>query len=65
MNKPTHTLNPNTGRKITINGARFWKLLKHGFKYDKELSRLYDKPLPPRTTKFIPKHECITLQPVP
>ena len=32
MNKPTHTLNPNKGRKILINGVHFWNLLKHGFK---------------------------------
>ena len=55
MNRPTHTLNPNTGREITINGVRFWKLLKHGFKYDKELNRVYDKPLPPGTTKYVPR----------
>ena len=60
MNKPTHTLNPNTGREITINGVRFWKLLKHGFKYDEELNRVYDKPLPPGTTKYVPKSRMIS-----
>ena len=49
MNKPTHTLNPNTGREITINGVRFWKLLKH------ELNQLYDKPLPANTPKYVSK----------
>ena len=37
MNTPTHTLNSNTGREILINGVRFWKLMKHEFKYDEEL----------------------------
>ena len=60
MNRPTHTLNPNTEREITINGVRFWKLLKHGFKYDEELSRLYDTPLPPGTTKYIPKSRMVS-----
>ena len=55
MNKPTHTFNPNTGREITINGVRFWKLLKHGFKYDEELNQLCDKLVPPGTTKYVPK----------
>ena len=55
MNKPTHTLNPNTGREIQINGVRFWNLLKRGFKYDEKLNRLYDTPLPPDTTKYVPK----------
>ena len=55
MNKPTHTLNPNTGREITINGVRFWKLLNHGFKYDEELNQLYDKPLPANTPKYVSK----------
>ena len=60
MNRPTHTLNPNTGREIQINGVRFWNLLKHGFKYDKDLNRLYDKPLPPDTTKYIPKSRMLS-----
>ena len=60
MNTPTHTLNPNTGREITINGVRFWKLLKHGFKYDEELNRLYDTPLPLGTTKYVPKSRIIS-----
>ena len=55
MNRPTHTLNPNTGREIQINGVRFWNLLKHGFKYDEKSNRLYDKPLPEGTTKYVPK----------
>ena len=61
MNRPTHTLNPNTGRGIQINGVRFWNLLKHGFKYDKKLNRLYDKPLPPDTTKYVPKWRMLSL----
>ena len=44
MNRPTHTLNPNTGREIQINGVRFWNLLKRGFKYDEKLNRLYVEP---------------------
>ena len=55
MNTPTHTLNSNIGREITINGVRFWNLLKHGFKYDEELNQLYDKPLPPDTPKYVSK----------
>ena len=60
MNRPTHTLNPNTGREIQINGVRFWNLLKHGFKYDEKLNRLYDKPLPPNTTKYVPKSRMLS-----
>ena len=60
MNRPTHTLNPNTGREIQINGVRFWNLLKHGFKYDEKLNRLYDTPLPPGTTKYVPKSRMIS-----
>ena len=60
MNKPTHTLNPNTGREITINGVRFWKLLKHGFKYDEELNQLCDKLVPPGTTKYVPKSRMVS-----
>ena len=60
MNRPTHTLNPNTGREIQINGVRFWNLLKRGFKYDEKLNRLYDKPLPPGTTKYVPKSRMIS-----
>ena len=60
MNKPTHTLNPNTGREIQINGVRFWNLLKHGFKYDEKLNRLYDKPLPEGTTKYVPKSRMLS-----
>ena len=60
MNKPTHTLNPNTGREIQINGVRFWNLLKRGYKYDEKLNRLYDKPLPPGTTKYVPKSRMIS-----
>ena len=59
MNRPTHTLNPNTGREIQINGVRFWNLLKRGYKYDEKLNRLYDKPLPPGTTKYVPKSRMI------
>ena len=59
MNRPTHTLNPNTGREIQINGVRFWNLLKHGFKYDEKLNRLYDKPLPEGTTKYVPKSRML------
>ena len=60
MNKPTHTLNPNTGREIQINGVRFWNLLKRGFKYDEKLNRLYDKPLPDGTTKYISKSRMLS-----
>ena len=60
MNRPTHTLNPNTGREIQINGVRFWNLLKHGYKYDEKLNRLHDKPLPPDTTKYVPKSRMIS-----
>ena len=35
-------------------------LLKHGFKYDEELNRLYDTPLPLGTTKYIPKSRMIS-----
>ena len=60
MSTHTHTLNHNTGREITINGVRFWKHLKHGFKYDEELNRLYEKPLPPGTTKYNPKSRMVS-----
>ena len=60
MNKPTHTLNPNTGREIQINGVRFWNLLRRGFKYDEKLNRLYDKPLPPGTMKYVPKSRMLS-----
>ena len=60
MNRPTHTLNPNTGREIQINGVRFWNLLKRGFKYDEKLNRLYDKPLPEDTTKYVPKSRMLS-----
>ena len=58
--KATHTLNPNTGREIQINGVRFWNLLKRGYKYDEKLNRLYDKPLPPDTTKYVPKSRMLS-----
>ena len=60
MNKPTHTLSPNTGREIQINGVRFWNLFKHGFKYDKKLNRLYDTPLPLGTLKHVPKSRMLS-----
>ena len=60
MNKPTHTLNPNIGREIQINRVRFWNLLKHGFKYNEKLNRLYDKPLPPGTMKYVPKSRMLS-----
>ena len=60
MSAHTPTLNHNTGRKILINGVRFWNLLKHGFKYDKELNRLYDTPLSPGATKYVPKLRMIS-----
>ena len=60
MDRPTHTLNPNTGREIQINGVRFWNLLKRGFKYDEKLNRLYDKPLPEDTTKYVPKSRMLS-----
>ena len=60
MNRPTHTLNSNTGREIQINRVRFWNLLKHGFKYDEKLNRLYDTPLPEGTTKYVPKSRMLS-----
>ena len=60
MNRPTHTLNPNTGREIQINGVRFWNLLKRGFKYDEKLNRLYDKSLPEGTMKYVPKSRMLS-----
>ena len=60
MNTPTHTLNPNTGREITINEVRFWNLLKHGFKYDEEINRLYNTPLLPGIPKYVPKSRMIS-----
>ena len=60
MNKPTHTLNPNTGREIQINGVRFWNLLKRGYKYDEKLNRLYHTPLPEGTTKYVPKSRMLS-----
>ena len=53
-------MNPKTKREIQINGVRFWNLLKHGFKYDEKLNRLYDKPLPPNTTKYVPKSRMLS-----
>ena len=58
--KFSHTINPNTGREIIIGGDRFFKLIEHGYKYDEELNRLYDKPLPPGTTKYIPKSRILS-----
>ena len=60
MNKLTHTLNTNTGPEIQINGVRFHNLLKRGFKYDEKLNRLYNKPLPPHTPRYIPKSRMIS-----
>ena len=60
MNRPAHTLNPNTGREIQINGVRFWNLLKHGFKYDEKLNRLYGTTLTSDTTKYVPKSRMIS-----
>ena len=54
-------MNSNTGREIQINGVRFWNLLKHGFKYNEKLNRLYDTPLPQDTTKYVPKSRTISL----
>ena len=60
MIKPTHTLNPNTGREIQINKVRFHNLLQHRFKYDEKLNRLYDKPMPPDTPRYTPKSRMIS-----
>ena len=60
MNRPTHTLSPNTKRVIQINGVRFWNLLKRGFKYDEKLNLLYDTPLPLGTLKHVPKSRMIS-----
>ena len=35
-------------------------LLKYGFKYNKELNRLYEKPLSPDTLKYITKSRIIS-----
>ena len=58
--KYTHTVNPETGREVVIGGDRFFKLMEHGYKYDVELNRLYDKPLPPGTPKYIPKPRILS-----
>ena len=58
--RPTHTLNPATGREVTINGVRFNNLLKHGYKYNAELNRLYEDSLPPDTTVYIPKSRVLS-----
>ena len=34
--------------------------MEHGFKYDAELNRLYEKPLPPGTPKYIPKPRILS-----
>ena len=34
--------------------------MKHGFKYNKELNRLYDTPLSPDTLKYITKSRIIS-----
>ena len=50
---------PNTG--IQINRVRFWEPSQAWiFKYDEKLNRLYDKPLPPDTTKYVPKSRMIS-----
>ena len=58
--KYSHTLNPATGREVTINGVRFNNLLKHGYKYNAELNRLYEDSLPPDTTVYIPKSRVLS-----
>ena len=34
--------------------------MEHGYKYDAELNRLYEKPLPPGTPKYIPKPRILS-----
>ena len=58
--EPTHTLNPNTGREILINGVRFFNLMIYGLKHDVDLNRLYDTPLSPGMTKYFPKSRMIS-----
>ena len=60
MNRPAHAMNTNTGRKIQINGVRFWNLFKRGYKYGEKLNCLYHVPLPPGTTKYVPKPRMLS-----
>ena len=55
-----YTLNPNTGREMQIIGVRFHNFLKYGFKYDEEVNRVYDTPLPQDTTKYVPKSRMLS-----
>ena len=56
----SHTVNPRTGREILVYGDRFFKLLEHGYKYDEELNRLYEEPLPPDTAVYIPEPRMLS-----
>ena len=56
----SHTVNPRTGREILVYGDRFFKLLEHGYKYDEELNRLYEEPLPPDTPVYIPEPRMLS-----
>ena len=58
MNKPTHTLSPNTGREIQINRVRFWNLLKRGFMYEKKLIDSMIHPCRWVLSSMFPSREC-------
>ena len=56
----SHTVNPRTGREILVYGDQFFKLMDHGYKYDEELNRLYEEPLPPDTPVYIPEPRMLS-----